>query len=372
MPSRRGLLASCGAAAAALAGCTALGRGPDAPVVWEHRLEQRPLAAPGVADDVAVVPLEGRTVAVVDGEEAWSSPAEAATTPGSVDGGDLAVVAGRRRVPYRAVDTLFGEEAWTADADVSGLVSPAAGDGVLVGGDRSRVVGIDAATGEVVWSRAFEVPGADGGTVRSGAASAARVVDGTAYLRGGPGYLALEVATGEPVWRVDREPGTSFEVGQRNMSLAPAVGDGATYFWTTDGAREGLGEARVLARERADGSRRWSHRTEGAAAAPAYAAEPGLVIAGEESGRVAALHPRDGAVEWSLELDGRVAYAAPVAHRGVVYVPVSGDPARLVALDAATGERRFALTTGLALAPAAAGERVFAVGDDRLYALQAA
>lgn len=371
MPSRRGLLTSCGAAAAALAGCTALRRGPEAPVVWEHGFERRVLAAPGVADDVAVVPLEGLTVAVVDGSDAWRSAADAATTPGAVDGGDLAVVAGRNRSPYRAIDTLFGEEAWTVDAELTGLVSPAAGDGVLVGGDRSRVVGIDADTGEVVWSRRFEVPGGDGGTVESGAASSARVVDGVAYLRGGPGYLALSAATGEPVWRADRGPETSFEVGRRNMSLAPAVGDGAVYFWTTDEPRDGLGEARVLARERRDGRVRWSHRTEGAAAAPAYAAGPGLVIAGEESGRLAALSPRDGAVEWSVDLDGRVAYAAPVAHRGVVYVPVNGDPDRLVALDGATGERRFALTTERALTPAAAGERVFAVGQKRLYGLQA-
>lgn len=33
----------------------------------------------------------------------------------------------------------------------------------------------------------------DGTTTRVGALGSARVVDGTAYLRGGPGYLALDV-----------------------------------------------------------------------------------------------------------------------------------------------------------------------------------
>lgn len=369
MPSRRGLLASCGAAAAALAGCST---GSGAPVAWNHAFERRVLAPPAVTlgGDVAVVPLEGESVGVEAGEVRWRSPATGPTAPAATLGGERVVFGTVGRHPYRSVDAANGDEEWTRDGDVLGLVSPAGGS-VLVAGDRSRLVGVFAASGGITWSRSFEVPAADGGTTRSGALSSARVVDGTAYLRGGPGYLALAADTGDTVWARDRERGVSFEVGRRNMSLAPAVGDGAAYFWTTDDTRDGLGGAQVLAREQSDGSVRWRHRTTGAAAAPAYADGPDLVVAADESGAVAGLLPGDGAVEWSVDLEGAVAYSRPVAHRGTVYVPVGGDQDRLVALDAASGERRFSLSTGHSLRPAAAGDRVYAAGYRGLYALDA-
>jgi len=366
MPSRRSLLASCGAAVAALAGCST---GPDAPVAWDHAVERRVLAPPTVAGELVVVPLEEESVAVADGEVRWRSPATGPTAPAATHDGGRVVFGTDGPYPYRAVDTADGASGWTLDRELFGLASPAGGS-VLVAGDRSQVVGVDATTGGVAWSRSLEVATADD-TVRVGALSSARVADDVAYLRGGPGYLALAVDTGETVWARDRERGVSFEVGRRNMSLAPAVGDGAAYFWTSDEGRDGLGEAQVLARERTDGRVRWRHRTTGAAAAPAYAEGPGLVVAADESGTVAALEPGDGSVEWSVDLGGRVAYTRPVAHRGTVYVPVSGDNDRLVALDAPTGERLFSLSTGHSLPPTPAGDRVYAAGYRGLYALEA-
>jgi len=365
MPSRRGLLASCGAAAAALAGCTTLS---DAPVAWNHAFDGRVIAPPVLASGVVVVPLEEESVAVGGGEVRWRSPATGSTAPAATLGGERVVFGTDGRQPYHSVDVASGDREWALDRELFGLASPA-GESVLVAGDRSRLVGAFAASGGVTWSRSFQLS-ADDGTTPVGALSSARVVDGTAYLRGGPGYLALDADTGDTVWARGREQGVRFEVGRRNMSLAPAVGDGAAYFWTTDEGRDALGAAQVLARERSDGRVRWRHPTTGAAAAPAYADGLDLVIAADESGAVAALQPGDGTVEWSVDLDGLVAYTRPVAHRGTVYVPVGGDQDHLVALEAATGERLFSLSTGHSLHPVAAGDRVYAVGYRGLYALE--
>lgn len=253
MPSRRRLLAACGAAAVGgLAGCTGvLDDSPDG-TVWRGSV--------GGASPLSPPALTGGVVA-------------AAGPDGGLDDGRV-----------DAFDAASGERHWSKDVGRVTGVEAAAGVvcvGVKTGGDSARVLAFDAVSGERRWDASVD-----------NLASAMAAADGTLYAANG-GLAAVDASDGSVRWEVDNRAGASFTV-----VVAP-------------------GEQLA-----ADGTR---------------------VVYGGNRGAVA-LAREDGSAEWTAETAFST-NAGPVLGDGTAYV--GGDHGDgLAALDAATGETRWARSFG--------------------------
>lgn len=209
----------------------------------------------------------------------------------------------------------------------------------------------------------FQRPGADG------CPSAPAVADDTLYFlsatRGDNTVHAVD-ADGTELWR------TETAVTQ----CSPAVADGLVFVG-------GLGG--LFALDAATGERRW-HVDRGGLFEPSPTVADGAVYlpgAGDE-GRIAARNTTDGTERWAFqagtELPGSTASMTAVAVAdGVAYAAVGTDAGvgELYALDAATGDQRWgagfprtgARYVGNVATPTVADGRVFFATDNALYAL---
>ncbi|WP_137285095.1 outer membrane protein assembly factor BamB family protein [Halorussus salinisoli] len=232
------------------------------------------------------------------------------------------------------------EVSWRFDGGTPTMnASPVVADGTVFvpgSGDPGYVHAIDATTGESEWR--FDPDGY--------AASAPAVADGVLYVgTWGKKFYAVDAETGEKLWEND--------VGHRFGSSSPAVADGTVYVGTNgDGPlvvsgsedEEQYESCAVLALDDATGDERWRYDDFGEKdnVDSSIAVADGRVYFGGESA-VYALDADSGSVAWSREIsthpdsspavvDGTVYYGAPFDGGE------GGDPARLWALDAATGE----------------------------------
>lgn len=261
----------------------------------------------------------------------------------NADGG-LTVLGGR-----------FGERRWhtpadappSSVADASATPPPVPADGTVYAADPDggEIVALAANDGRERWRRRIERdPVRDGGsvTVRRPA-----VRDGTVFVTARPSQVrALDAGTGALQWRDELDEA---------LVLPPTA--------TADGVvvptRGGL-----TVYEADSGRIRWRRDLEGNATGGAVAVADGRVFFadGTES-----LHARDletGTELWSLPFTQE---AAPVVADGVVYVTGGYD---LIALDAATGGRRFTRETDWYFSQPAVGDGVLYVVDgDRVLAL---
>ncbi|SDY43834.1 outer membrane protein assembly factor BamB family protein [Halopenitus persicus] len=169
---------------------------------WTESID-RAGGAPTVADGTVVVGTREDLFAhdAATGDREW-------TLEGSFRGTDVATsdgtiyLAGRQREDDEwlsralAVDAATGDVLWTRDDDGLGAGSVVVADGIVYVATRHRVYAIDRATGDVEWWLRFQWP------VGSPAVS-----DGTLYVTVGGRLLAIGSGTGRAgVWPFDAEP----------------------------------------------------------------------------------------------------------------------------------------------------------------------
>ncbi len=210
-------------------------------------------------------------------------------------------------------------------------------------------------SGATLWRRSLVPPAERAGEASGGGLA---VVDGTLYVSTGYGELhALDPATGARRW-VQRlgAPITT-----------PKAADGTVYVVSRD--------ARAWALDAGTGRVRWevSAATSPAvtATAPAPAIAGRLVVLPFGSGEIVATLRNSGVRAWGGAITGArrgVAYGDlgditgdPVVTGGIVYAGTASG--RIVALDAASGERVWTAREGAVSPLAVAGGSVFAVSD---------
>ena len=255
------------------------------------------------------------------------------------------------------IDTLWSRQAASGDGGRRLELGPAvAGGQVFTAGHKGDIAAYDSLSGERVWE-------ADTGAPLSGGpgAGAGLVVAGSSA----GDVIALSDAHGTEAWRA--------KVSSEVLS-APAVGERIVVVRTVDGKLFGL--------DTRSGERSWVYdRTVPAltlrgTGAPVIAGD--LVVAGFDSGHLAAVSLADGRLVWESQVAlpaGRTELERladidtdPVVVDGVVYVVTYQG--RIAAFDLTTGRglwrREMSSHTGIA-----AGQRLLYVTDEqsRVWAL---
>lgn len=213
------------------------------------------------------------------------------------------------------------EVAWTTPTGTpTANASPVVVDGTVIvpgTGDPGTVRALDAATGAEQWSF----------TPHKWCAAAPVVADGTVFLGGDRwSVYALDAADGQREWVTS--------LGGHSVGDGGLVVAGDTVFV--------VGQNAAFALETATGDVRWSRDFGDVLieTAPAYAA--GRLVFSTADGPIYALDVRQGRTAWTTALAPKEqVLASPAISDGLVYVGLHG-PGRLLALDTATGERRWA------------------------------
>ena len=264
-------------------------------IAWRYTgVKQAVTAPPALAADGSIVymaPAEGEGIVAVDTETnrlRWAAPLGGASA-GPAVAGDLVYVANLTGILF-AVDPLSGVERWRATA---------------------------------------------GGTYEATPA----IVDGTLFIGNRDGHLyALDAITGQERWRVDTGDW---------VDTTPAVANGVVYVANHAGT--------LFALDAATGQERWrlslgSAGSAGAVHSPAASAGLGIVAAVGVDGILRVVDAATGAERWTSgpdpasgdnesEIAARTVASAPVIANGLVFAGTAD--ARLLALDAATGEERW-------------------------------
>ena len=248
-----------------------------------------------------------------------------------------------------AYDVATGAERWRWRGGPVQGGAVASGDRVVASTLSGETVGLDAATGEVVWTR----PSAEGAQVHAAPARVGAdvlVADdrGTVVrLDRQSGAVRWTAEVGQPVYATPTVDGGRVAVTttRGRVALLDAVAGAAT--WTVDAdevvratsasfATEavivGFSDGTVRALDPATGAERWRHVGGGAVAArPAVFG--GHVAVGTMDRRLAVLEAATGREVWSAELRGRTKSALGVGG-GRLYVLV--EPGHVVAFQSAS------------------------------------
>ncbi|ESP89059.1 outer membrane protein assembly factor BamB family protein, partial [Candidatus Halobonum tyrrellensis] len=201
----------------------------------------------------------------------------------------------------------------------------------------SALVAFDAATGEERWRRAL--PSA------SGLAAAGDRV----YAGGWSWFRAYDAATGEEAWRADGAP-------------FPLVVDGGAF---------STGEAGATLRDPADGTVRWRRDPPADGDLPyPVAALAGAVVLVGQGGSIEGLELDTGERRFRVHAGGDVTpyLAARDDRRLYVGADARSETARLVGVDAAAGDRLFAVDPGgYWVAPYRGGGTLYAANRGREF-----
>jgi outer membrane protein assembly factor BamB len=205
--------------------------------VWEFTAGDAVLAAPAVVGERVYFGSFDRHVYALDtskGQLLWKRDTNGAvvSTP-AVEGGRIVI--GNRCYDLLGLDAASGEVAWKRYLWFSWIESSATiRDGMAYVGssDAALVAAVDIASGRRVWTSdvygwAWGQPAVTGTRVYVGTSSQKGYL---ANHRGG--VLALERATGRPVWRHSPEPA---ETGSYGFPGSPAVGLGLVFATGLDG-----------------------------------------------------------------------------------------------------------------------------------------
>ncbi|WP_251328406.1 protein kinase domain-containing protein [Haloplanus pelagicus] len=249
---------------------------------------------------------------------------------------------GSERTRLVTLDAATGEEQWVGPE--SDYATSAGITGLSVDSKRAYVTalnGVEAislADGTKVWRR--ESIGFPTGFPC--------LLDGTLYVAHESGVAALRSATGEVVWRRD---------DLTNDALGIAVADGVVVV-------TGVETGRLLALGASDGRTRWEFTTDNRLRSIPTVAD-GTVFAASTHGSLFAVDAAGGEKLWTRGVR-RVANSVAVGADGVVL----SDSQRLTALDPATGSVRWETDTANAEpSPVIADETVYDVTNDRLRAI---
>jgi outer membrane protein assembly factor BamB len=260
-----------------------------------------------------------------------------------------------------AGDTL--KQAWSADLGESGgyrrkiLAQPVVADGNVYAMDSNAVVSAHRLdTGARLW----RTETVNGDLESSNVGGGLCWNKGTLYaVNGMAEVLALDAVHGTVSWR------HAMDVSARS---APTVAEGKIFLTTID--------SKLLALSPDDGHQLWSYQaTEtatGVLGSPAPAVAQGIVVAGFESGEIAALRAETGAIIWTDGLgvvQGRTTLVdflairgAPVIHNGLVYA--TGLGGLTIAADLLSGRRVWERRVASANTPWIAGNWLFLVSTE--------
>lgn len=217
--------------------------------------------------------------------------------------------------------TIFDAETGEQVGTINGLGMPfsplaIAGDLLIGGNPSNQLRAYNRHTYEQVW--AFSTAGA--------IYNAPLIVEQTVYAVSERGAYALELATGQPVW--ETETGT-----HRGFVGSSAYEDGLLFV--------GVGE-RLLALDSATGEMRWQIEREAGQWFYSVALANGLVYGGYDDGHFYAFDQTTGDEVWRSPLAG-AGWSAPVIAGGAVYV--GNIDQHIYAFDMLTGQERWQFET---------------------------
>lgn len=288
-----------------------------------------------------------------DGAEAWSRPLEDHTafvaSPAAT--GDT-VYAYSSSAVVAALDATSGATRWfKVVSDVRGIFpgSPTLSGGIVYVVPY-ELVALDAATGDVRWSR---------NNVGCFMCSPA-VANGTLFVGAGPAsgrrLLALNAGTGAQLWSFRPQGGTAF-----SWSASPAV-SGGRVFQAALVQGKGTKAYSLYAFAASSGKRLWKTRVGSSqlltSSSPAVA--DGVVYYMSPGSRIYALRAKDGKVLWSRAV--ATSASSPVVAGGVVYF---GAGLTVYGLDAKSGKTLWrGRTTSDPADPAVVGGTVYIGSGD--------
>lgn len=260
-------------------------------------------------------------------------PCNSKRKPGRLEGEVIAFASGFGKIRWR---TRIGPTE----------SSPLVADGrVYVGDWRGRVYALDQKTGRVRWT--FQGKGRiKGGIAKSGNRLFFGTYDGYLY--------AIRARTGTVIWRTRSQDRLG---GRGDFYSTPAVAYGRVYIGSTDGKVYSFGAA--------SGKLRWSQGTGGYVyGSPAVWRK--TVYVGSYGDRFYALDAATGDVKWRFRTKTDISGSATVID-GVVYFSTFGEVT--YALDARTGRELWRFRDGKYGGVVADRERLYLVGNARMYGL---
>lgn len=224
---------------------------------------------------------------------------------------------------------LNGATLWQMETKPQGARSDMSGGGLAFGDGRlvvttgyGEVLALDPASGGVVWRQKVDAP----------ASGAPAVADGQVFAvaRDGAAW-ALRLADGRVDWRLPGVPSRTGMIG----AAGPAIGDNTVLL--------PFGNGEVVAALRAGGERVWNTQVQGRRVGQGYTflsditgdpvIDGATTYIGNQSGRTVAVDSATGNRRWTAT---EAAYGPVVPAGGSVFL--ISDQARLVRLDAATGQ----------------------------------
>lgn len=245
-------------------------------------------------------------------------------------------VSGSENVLY-ALDTATGEERWRYPQNLN-LDHLTVVDDIVYLGCRTQFVALDTTTGEVRWQ--FDT---DGPVYRPTAVAGGRLFinnpKGHWADSDPPNFGAFDAETGDSLWTYEFPGDCEHAFG------GPTVGDGVVYAGAgTHGFDEEWG--RVVALDTRTGNEQWNHVVDEPMNQTMALAHGRLFVS--VNGGVVALDVTDGTRHWEFSLDPADRnvmdnvdrYSPPAVVGETVYV--GGYDTALYALDAKTGERKWA------------------------------
>jgi len=216
---------------------------------------------------------------------------------------------------------------------------------VFVGDWSGRVYAFRKRTGKLYWTTKLH------GQVKGAVAVAGE----RAYVADYSGHVyALSVRTGRIVWQAAAQP----RFGHAgNFYSTPALAYGRVYIGATDGKVYSFGAS--------SGKLRWSQSTGGYVySSPAVWRD--RVFAGSYSRRFFAFDAATGRILWQFTANGPISGSPTVIAGRVYFATLSGTT---YALDARTGARLWTFPDGKYSPVVADANRVYLVGNARLYGL---
>jgi len=252
---------------------------------------------------------------------------------------------GRLEGEVIAFDAGFGKILWRTRIGPTESSPLVAFRRVYVGDWRGRVYALDERTGRVRWTFA-----ADGRIKGALARLGGRLFVGTYAGK----LYALDAHTGRKLWQSSSQDRLG---GRGQFYSTPAVAYGRLYIGSTDGKVYSFGAT--------SGKLRWSHGT-GAFVYASPAVWNRRVYAGSYSGELTALDAATGDVVWRFKANGPIS-GSPTVMRGIVYFATLKE--RTYALDARTGRPVWTFPDGKYSPVVADRDRVYLVGNARLYGL---
>jgi outer membrane protein assembly factor BamB len=220
-----------------------------------------------------------------------------------------------------------------------------------------RVIAVNAADGNRVWSETLRPSDSRDRTARGGGVAAA---GGRLFVTTGFGFIAaLDARTGEEVWRAN---------GGAPFHSAPVVSGGRVYATTND--------SELMAFDANTGEVIWNYQAIAEQArilsAPSVAVDGETVIAPFASGELIALLGANGRRLWSdsLSRSGRLTSLSaindiagrPVIEQGIVYA--ASHSGVLAGIDIRAGQRGWSRPFASTQTPWVAGDVLYAVSVD--------